>query len=118
MPERCRALLPQPHDDLRRARRRLHLHVARTRHAREHAGHRLRIAIEQIQIVAVQIDHHRRGEAGDGLFDALGEKRVDGERHAGETRRRACPINVSRISRRMRACCLPSSAPISTSNSL
>jgi hypothetical protein len=81
---RGRALLPKPHDDLRRPRRRLHLYVHSFRHARQHRGDALRIAIEQVQIVAVQIDHQRCSEAGDGLLDALGEKGVDRKRHAGE----------------------------------
>ena len=76
-------------EQLRRSGRRLQLHVARARHACDRPRHRLRIAVEGIEIRAVQVDRQRRREPGDGLLDALGEKRVHHEGHAGK---RAPPV--------------------------
>ncbi len=80
--ERGQALVAQPDGQLRRARGRLQLDVAGAAYARHGGRHRLRVAVEQIEIGAVQVDDERCGKAGDGLFDAFGQERVDCEGHA------------------------------------
>src|SRR5262249_26823296 len=47
--------------------------------------HRLRVAIERIEVRAVQGDDERRREASQRFLDALGEERVHRERHAGKS---------------------------------
>ena len=116
-PERGQPLMAQPDGQLRRARRRLQLDVARAGHAGDGRRHRLRVAVEQIEIGAVQVDDERRGKARDGFFDALGQERVDRESHARELVAALAGQRVADLAQDA-LLLLPGSAPISTSYSL
>ena len=61
----------QAHLQHRRAGRRAHLDVGRAVYATHHRRHRLRLPVELIQILAVDVHHHRRGITGDRLVHAL-----------------------------------------------
>ena len=87
--ERGQALLPQANRQLRRARGRLDLDVERALHRGDRVGDRAGIVVEQVEIGSVEIHDHLRGKPGDGFLDALGEKAVHGERHAGPRATRA-----------------------------
>ncbi len=80
--QRGEPFMPQPHGELRRARRRLHLDIARTLHRCDGGGHFLGVLVEQVEVGTEQVHHHGRREARDGFLDALGEEGVHRERHA------------------------------------
>ena len=70
--------------ELRQAGRRLNQDLGRTRDFAEDPSDFLRLCVEEVEIIAEDVDHHRRGVARERLFDALGKKRHDRGVHADE----------------------------------
>ncbi len=70
---------------MRQARRRLYLHIGRARHRAENLRYLLGLAVENIEIVAENVDDHGRRIPGYGLFHSLGEKRFHRKIHARKT---------------------------------
>ena len=69
----------QMDDQLRAACRRLHLHCAGARHAAYRSGDFLGLAVEHVEVVAIDVHHHWRGIARNRFMDAFGEKGIDRE---------------------------------------
>ena len=65
---------PQLHRHPRRARRCSDLRVFAAGYRLQHTDNFLRLVVNHIQIVAINIHHHRRGFAGDGFADAVAQE--------------------------------------------
>ena len=78
--------------ELRQARRRLDLNVGRAGDLSEYPGSFLRLVIEQIEVVAEDVNHDRCAVPRECLFDALGKKRHDRGVHPDEARE--CSANI------------------------
>ena len=80
--------------ELRHAGRRLHLNVRRARGLLQRPGNLLRLAIEQVEVVAEDVDRKRGRVAREGFLDTLSEKSHDSGVHADETRERSADIRL------------------------
>ena len=78
--------------ELRQARRRLDLNIGRSRDLVQCLGNFLRLVIEEIEVVAEDVDDDGRGVARERLLDALGQKSHDCGVHADEARE--CPADI------------------------
>ena len=84
------ALGPQAHGRAGRAGRRLHQDVGGAGNRGEDTRHLARLGVEHVQVVAENIDHHRRGLAGDRFADAVAEEGQHRRLETGEARQH-CP---------------------------
>ena len=87
----------QVNRELRQAGRRLHLDVGRAGDLTERPGNVLRLAIEDIEVVAEDVDHDRGVISRKRLLDAFGQKSHDRGVHADEARKRLADIGLGRL---------------------
>jgi hypothetical protein len=85
---------PQSDRELRQAGRQLDLNVGRPGDLAEHTGNVPCFLVEDIEIVAEQVDGDRSRIARQCLLDALGEERLDREVHPKETRERLADLGL------------------------
>ena len=70
------------------------LNVRRAGGFLQRPGNFLRLAIEQVEVVAEDVDRNRRRVAREGLLDPLSEKSHDGSVHADEAREGSSNIRL------------------------
>ena len=77
-------VLPQPHQNLRHAGRRLDLDLGRATHAVQHANNFSCFQVQLVQVVAENVDHDRGPIAGQSLVNPFSQKTVGGNYRTGK----------------------------------